>query len=191
MLSPLARDGGMQLGRLIKLGLAALVIGLTGGPSVVAQNEALQFVLDQARQRRLQQQRPRQRVVAPRPREPRRVEQPTVIVRDTPEQPKVEPTTFVLVLGDSFGDQLGGGLAEAFASQPEIAVVRRARPESGLVRTDFHDWPKAARDLLAGDQKITFAVIQLGANDRQPIREENLTHEPGGDRWRELYGQRV
>jgi hypothetical protein len=183
--------------RALKIAAAALVIGLTGGPTVVAQSDALQFLLDQAKQRRLQQQQQNgRRVVTPRPTPRdtwRRPSAPaTVIVRDTPERPKVDPHTFILVLGDSFADQLAGGLDEAFADQPEIAIVRRTRAESGLARADYYDWPKSVRDVLGSDQKISFAVIQLGANDRQPIRDEGgQTHEPGSDRWRELYGQRV
>jgi hypothetical protein len=176
--------------RLLQILAAALVIGLTGGPTVVAQNDALQFILEQARQRRALQQQNSQRAAAPRPRDGQ--QRSAVVVRDTPDQPKVDPHAFVLVIGDSFGELLGGGLQEAYAQQPEIAVLRRAKPESGLVRADFHDWPKTLRDLLAGDLKVTHAVIQMGANDRQPIRDEaNVAHEPGSDRWRELYGQRV
>lgn len=180
----------MTLSRLLKLLLAALVIGLTGGPTVTAQTDALQFMLEQARQRRALEQRRQRRVATPARavREPRRV----VIVRDTPERPKVDPSTFVWVLGDAFAEQLADGLDEAFAEQPDIAVSRRTRAESGLARADFYDWPKTVREILASDQKITFAVIQIGANDRQAIREEpNLSHEPDSDRWRELYSQRV
>jgi hypothetical protein len=131
----------MRLARLIKIALAALVIGLTGGPPAVAQNEALQFVLDQARQRRILQEAQRRRALAQRARETRRMAPPTVVVGDTPNQPKVEPTGLVLVIGDTFADLLGGGLEQAFADQPEIAVVKRTRPETGLVRADFYDWP--------------------------------------------------
>lgn len=186
----------MAFARLLKIMLAALVIGLTGGPTVVAQSDALQFILEQARQRRAAEDRARRRAEQRRQRPiaaPTARRTPsTVIVRDTPETPKVDPTTFIVVLGDSFAEQLAGGVDEAFEAQPEVAVIRRTRPESGLARADFYDWPKSVRELLASDQKITFAVIQMGANDRQPIREEpNLVHEPGGERWRELYLQRL
>ncbi|WP_342361163.1 SGNH family hydrolase [Terrarubrum flagellatum] len=185
----------MRFARILKITLALLVIGLTGGPTVIAQMSPLDLVLQEAKQRRAAEDRARRRA-AQKPRAvvsaPRRTAPATVIVRDTPEKPKVDPSTFILVLGDSFGEQLANGLDEAFADEPEIAVNRRTRPESGLTRVDYYDWPKTVRDILASDQKISFVVIQLGANDRQPIRDEtNQPYEPTTDRWREIYSQRV
>ena len=97
----------------------------------------------------------------------------------------------VAVIGDSLGQLLGQGLQEAFAERADIALLRKARENSGLVRDDYFDWPKAARDLLASDEKINLAIIIVGSNDRQPIREGQTTHEIYSPRWRELYAARV
>ena len=61
----------------------------------------------------------------------------------------------------------------------------------GLVRADVHDWPKQIQDYLNGNPKITAAIVMLGANDRQAIREGETSHDPLSDRWRELYRERV
>lgn len=163
-----------------------------------AQNEALQFILDQARQRQRQvrpQTRPAARSTAPRILYvPRRVvpQSSIMIVRDTPDKVKVEPAIFVTVFGDSMGEFLGSGLEEGFADMPDVSITRRTRSESGLVRADFYDWPKSIREYLASSPKINFAVMQIGVNDRQAIRDEaGQSHDAGSERWRALYGQRV
>ncbi len=115
----------------------------------------------------------------------------TVIVQDQPILPKIDPTSFIVVIGDSLGELLAKGLEENFADRPDVAVVQKARSDSGLVRADFHDWPNTVREMLASDQKITLAVMLLGANDRQAIREGEINHEPLSERWRELYRERI
>src|SRR5262245_47761889 len=50
-----------------------------------------------------------------------------------PEQP---PTSTVAVMGDSMADWLAYGLEEAFADTPEIGMVRKNKPNSGLIRYD-------------------------------------------------------
>jgi hypothetical protein len=126
---------------------------------------------------------------APRVR-PERPKPPTTTVA-RPEKPKVDPSTHVVVFGDALADLTGQGLDDAFADSPEVAVVRKARSESGLVRNDVVDWPKQIQDVLNGGQKITLAVMMVGANDRQPIREGDTTHEPLSDRWKQVYRERV
>lgn len=105
--------------------------------------------------------------------------------------PAVAPSFFVAVLGDSLGQMLAAGLEEAYADRPEIRILDKARESSGLVRDDFYDWPKAARELAAGGEKIDVAVIMIGSNDRQAIHEGTETLEPFSPRWREIYAARV
>ncbi|MGL4497364.1 MAG: SGNH/GDSL hydrolase family protein [Beijerinckiaceae bacterium] len=175
---------------------AALIGAMAAAPPALAQNEALQFILDQARQRQRRDARP----VLPRRSSgariielPRRVQQtPVVVVHDTPDKVKVDPSIFIVVFGDSMGEFLGAGIEEVFADQADVLVTRRTRAESGLVRNDFYDWPKSLQEFLSGQNKISFAVMQLGVNDRQALRDEaGQSHEPGTDKWRELYGQRI
>ena len=93
-----------------------------------------------------------------------------MVVRDDPVIPKVDVSYHIVVLGDSLGDLVVGGLVEALNDRPDVAVMRKTKLESGLVRTDFYDWPKAVTDLLASDQKISVAVMLLGLNDRQAMQ---------------------
>ncbi len=108
-----------------------------------------------------------------------------------PARPAVPPSYFVAVLGDSLAQLLGQGLGEAFENRPEVAILRKAKENSGLVRDDFHDWTKAASDLLASGEKIDFAVMLVGSNDRQILRDANGSYEPGSPEWQTAYAQRI
>jgi hypothetical protein len=106
-------------------------------------------------------------------------------------QPAVAPTYFVAVLGDSLGQMLAQGLSEAFENRPEAAILHKAKENSGLVRDDFFDWTSAARDMLASGEKIDFAVMLIGSNDRQTLRDANGSYEPRTPEWQAAYTQRI
>ena len=105
--------------------------------------------------------------------------------------PPAAATFFVAVMGDSLGSLLSTGLQENYATTPDIGVLKRARDSSGLVRDDFYDWPKAARDIANEARRIDVAVMLIGSNDRQAIRQGAESFEPFSPRWRELYAARV
>lgn len=107
------------------------------------------------------------------------------------QKPAVPPSFFVAVLGDFLGQMLDQGLSDDLADRPEIAVLRKTHESSGLVRDDFYDWTKVVHDLLASGQKINVAVMLIGSNDHQPLRDGGATYEPGSPKWTEIYTQRV
>lgn len=173
--------------------VAAGLLLLTGGPTSLAQGEPqrgrslfqLFWQLPRQPPPALQPQRQR---VAPVVR--RRPSAP-VVVADDPMIPKVDIAHQVLVIGDSLGVLLAKGLDDALGDRPDVEVLHRAKPDSGLVRTDFYDWPKSAAELLAAHQKISIGVVLLGLNDRQAIREGDTVHDPLTPRWTELYRERI
>ncbi len=107
------------------------------------------------------------------------------------QETKVEITTRVAVFGDSLADLVADGLSEAFEEAAEIEIISEAKADTGLVRRDTQDWAKGVRDFLAANEKITIGLMMVGVNDRQPIREGDQSHDVLGDRWRQLYGERV
>jgi len=112
----------------------------------------------------------------------------------TPPKPavaKTEPNVQIAVFGDSLADHLAKGLDDVFEDNADVAVIDRAKGDSGLVRKDVVDWPKVAQDYLQSNGKVRYALVMMGANDRQPIREGDETAEPLTDRWRALYRARV
>jgi hypothetical protein len=180
----------MRLRSLAVIVCAAGLLLVTGGPVSLAQQPQqrslfqLFWQLPAKPQRMAPQTRQR---VAP---AARRREAP-VVVRDDPVIPKVDVTSHVVVMGDSLANLLANGLDDALNNRPDIAVVHKAKPDSGLVRTDFYDWPKSVSEILANDQKISIGVMLVGLNDRQPIREGDVVHDPLSPRWLELYGERI
>ena len=92
----------------------------------------------------------------------------------SPAAKKPEATTSIVVMGDANADWLAYGLEDAFAEGPEIAIVRKHRTDSGLIRYDQRregDWPQVARDIIA-TEKPKYIVMMIGNNDRQSIREK-------------------
>src|SRR4029077_13922881 len=91
-----------------------------------------------------------------------------------PAQKKPEATTPIVVLGDANADWLAYGLEDAFSEKPEIAVVRKHRTDSGLIRYDQRrdsEWPQVVREIITAE-KPKFVVMMIGNNDRQTTREK-------------------
>jgi uncharacterized protein len=91
-----------------------------------------------------------------------------------PRKVDTPPAETVLVIGDQLADWLGYGLEEALADTPQVGIVRKIRPYSGLVRyearADAPDWSQAVKDVLA-PEKPAAIVVMLGTNDRLPLRD--------------------
>jgi uncharacterized protein len=90
-----------------------------------------------------------------------------------------KPITSVVVMGGSMADWLAYGLEDAFSDSPNVEIVRKDKAYSGLLRYQAKsdlDWWHVARDDLA-QQKANYVVMMLGINDRQNIRESDVTKE--------------
>ncbi len=92
-----------------------------------------------------------------------------------PRKVETPPAETVLVIGDSFGEWLAYGLELVFAETPQIGIVRKIKPDLGLVRDDARldapEWTQAIKDLLSATEKPNAIVVMLGVNDRSPLRE--------------------
>jgi hypothetical protein len=86
-------------------------------------------------------------------------------------------TTRLLVIGDAFADWLAFGLEQSFEDSPGIAVLRRHRTTSSLIRADQHDWVAALPPMIAADRP-TALVMMIGVNERQAFREIVATPKP-------------
>ena len=108
-----------------------------------------------------------------------------------PEVAEMDPNTHIAVFGDRLADLVGEGLEEAYDEADDILVVRETHSDSGLADAAAQDWPKIIQEFLETDKKVAFAVVMLGANDRKPIREGEVSHPPLSEPWKEIYGQRI
>jgi uncharacterized protein len=193
------------------LAVFAAICGWVSAPAVAQEGDALRFfqqnpgrtLLRSSPSQRLAPRAPeRARIVRPRDfeegelRTPRRAA-PVIRIPSAPpppvvaEKPNVPPSFFVQVMGDSLGELMSAGLTEQLAEKPEIAVVRNTRSSSGLVRQDYHDWPKVLKDLIDRKERMDVVVMMVGSNDRQTIRDETGTHEFRSEGWSAAYARRI
>jgi hypothetical protein len=121
---------------------------------------------------------------------PRRSAPPPAAVAKQ-EKPKVDPSTHVVVFGDALAGYARQGLDAHFSDDQDVAVVSKVRNDTNLVRTDPADWPNFIKATLDGGQKTSVAIVMLGTNDRQSIRDGEESLEPLSDRWKDLYRQRI
>jgi hypothetical protein len=91
-----------------------------------------------------------------------------------PRKLEAQPSSTVIVVGDSMADWLAYGLEEVYVDNQQIGVVRSIRQYSGLVRYEPRNetlqWPQAIKDALAAE-KPSAIVVMLGLNDRVSLRE--------------------
>jgi hypothetical protein len=176
--------------------LAVLLIGAAGAPPARAQDAVSDFFSSLFGAHRAPQPRPPSHRPARRPKPQR--EAPSYAPNNAPRSaapagPAVErppASFFVAVIGDSEAGMLAQGLAEAFAGDPRVAIVNKAREDTGLVRDDFYEGPKAVAKLLDGPQHFDMAVIQIGINDDQKLRVDGGV-EPLSKPFNDIYAKRV
>ena len=149
------------------------------------------------------------------------------VAKEAPKPPAKNASMFVDVFGDSLGQMLADGLDDALADRPDVDVVHRAKGSTGLVASDYYDWPRAIQDLLAGKEggrdekpaadkkpdadtkpvggiveagkpaarpkppRIDVAVMMIGSNDKQPIRDDGKVLAFGTPEWTLAYTRRV
>jgi hypothetical protein len=96
-----------------------------------------------------------------------------------PKAEQVTPTSSIVVMGDAMADWLAYGLEDAFSDLPEIAIIRRNKIHSGLLRYEGKgdlDWWHVARDILA-QEKPNYVIMMIGVGDRQNISARDIAKE--------------
>jgi hypothetical protein len=101
------------------------------------------------------------------------------------------PAIRIAVIGDNIGSQLARGLEQTYEETPQVEIVKLTKDNSGLVRNDYYDWPAKIEELLASDAKFDVAIMMVGSNDRQPIRDASGAHPPGTPDWEKAYAARI
>jgi hypothetical protein len=118
------------------------------------------------------------------PRREREREQPVDASKAPPAGKRdTAPTAHITVMGDSLADWLAFGLEEAFAETPELGIVRKNKPNRGLIMgtsKNEYDWAAAAREILAAE-KSEYVVMMVGLADRQPIHVR-VAPKPAGQK---------
>lgn len=106
---------------------------------------------------------------------------------------KLKPTDGVfqiVVLGDSLADGLYQGLTQTNKDRDDIKTTKTSKVNTGLVRVDRYDWNKGAKK-IGKSGKHQIAVVMIGLNDLQTIRDSGKAHHFQTDGWLERYTAKV
>ncbi|MGN6464452.1 MAG: SGNH/GDSL hydrolase family protein [Rhizobiaceae bacterium] len=115
---------------------------------------------------------------------------PQVDDSETAPAEKLDDARVVLVVGDFMASGLAAALADDYAQAPKVRIVDGTNGSSGLVRSDFYDWPKEIGAVMDAAHP-SVVVMMIGANDRQPM-DFGGTKEPArSDAWTQEYVRRV
>ena len=96
----------------------------------------------------------------------------------------------IVVVGDSFGEGLWGGLYRAFEDDPTLDFIQRSQKATGFARTKRYDWNGEIGQILK-DGTYQVAVVMFGASEALPITKDGKRLTVGTEEWREAYGERI
>src|SRR5688500_1747788 len=96
----------------------------------------------------------------------------------------------VFVLGDSLAAGLWSGVSRTIEGDMRISLNGRYKEDSGLSRPEYYDWNGALPKILASN-KIDIAIVMLGSNDAQPIRDGAMRYAFDTTEWRAAYIKQV
>lgn len=108
------------------------------------------------------------------------------VERTPPEQVKI------LFCGDSLAQGMFLSLNGVLRRRENLRIVNGTLHATGVTRSDEHDWPTAARDLVARNHP-NLVIFWIGANDFRPlvVREQRMRFAFGTQGFADGYGRRV
>ena len=110
-----------------------------------------------------------------------------------PAKPKIEKAegaTRLAVFGDSLANDVASALDRFYEEDPNLMVIAQGVGSSGIVRTDFFDWPKAISAEIEKDS-FDIAVFIIGINDRQKLNIGGTSYGSLSPEWTVEYSGRV
>jgi hypothetical protein len=105
-------------------------------------------------------------------------------------QPTLAHPLKILVIGDSLGEDLEYGLMDITGTHSNVEVIGRAVGSSGLLNTNFYNWPRALNEELA-QYHPALVMVMMGTNDAWSFYQDNQYVQFGSALWRRDYGARV
>lgn len=96
----------------------------------------------------------------------------------------------VWIGGDSMAYQIRPTLDAKLRAAGVVSVPWRCKSSSGLVRTDFLNWPNTARAEMRKHHP-TVTVFMIGTNDSQGITVKGTVYPFGSAGWKKYYRIRV
>jgi hypothetical protein len=107
-----------------------------------------------------------------------------------PTTTKAATATRLAVFGDAMAADLAKALDRLYQDDPNIVVINQGVGQSGFARPDFFDWDKTVADQI-GKNSFDIAIMMVGSNDRQTIKQDGASMKPLTDDWTNTYKARV
>jgi len=107
-----------------------------------------------------------------------------------PQTQKAANATRLAVFGDTMAVDLAAALDRFYTDDPNIVVINQGVGNSGLARPDYFDWDKTAVDQVSKNS-FDIAVMIVGTNDRQTIRQDGASLKALTPDWDDVYKSRV
>jgi hypothetical protein len=107
-----------------------------------------------------------------------------------PQPQPVAETYPILIIGDALAGGLGAGLARMAEAEPQYQVVNRFQETSGIARPEVYDWAASLPQIMDG-KNFKAAVVLIGANDRQEIKDGDARYAFNTPEWRKAYSAQV
>jgi hypothetical protein len=110
-----------------------------------------------------------------------------------PPKPKIEKAagaTRLAVFGDSMASDVAKALDRFYAEDPNIVIIDQAVGDSGIVRTDYFNWPKKIGETIT-ESNFDIAVFIVGINDRQKMSLDGQSYPSLSPEWLAEYSNRV
>ncbi|QIG46971.1 DUF459 domain-containing protein [Nordella sp. HKS 07] len=96
----------------------------------------------------------------------------------------------IFVLGDSLAAGLWSGLSRQIENDDRLSLNGRYKEDSGLSRPEYYDWNGALPKILASN-KMDIAIVMIGSNDAQAIRDGQTRYDFDTPEWRQAYVKQV
>ena len=110
--------------------------------------------------------------------------------QDTAPHIAPKDTYQIFVFGDSLAGGLMSGMTRAAVGDETVSVNGRFKEDSGLARPEFYDWNEAVPRIVASNT-VDIAIVMIGSNDAQSIRDGELRHNLGTPEWAERYAAEI
>lgn len=96
----------------------------------------------------------------------------------------------IFVLGDSLAAGLWSGVSRQIENDDRMSLNGRYKEDSGLSRPEYYDWNGALPKILASN-KMDIAIVMIGSNDAQAIRDGQTRYDFDTPEWRQAYVKQV
>lgn len=98
--------------------------------------------------------------------------------------------TTILVIGDSLGTDLGGGLSLQLEKSPQIRLIQKGKTLTGLSNAWYYNWPRHLKSDLT-KYRPQLLIVFVGGNDEQGIEVNGHPATFASTAWRKQYAKNV